>query len=334
MNNINLDEIIKPFLKKYNISKYGVVDNLEPLNYEKFENWVNLGHDKPLNYLSDERMHLRKSLVNVFSSAKQTIVFAFDYSQSKKALNSTYQKSSWNKLKLAAYTVAYPEDYHFYLKRALNEIGQKLKSNYPELEYKIALDVQPILERDFAYQAGLGWVGKNSMLIDTEFGSYFLIGSIILNDTLFSSSENFQSDHCGSCTSCISACPTDAIDPNTRTLISSKCISTFTIEIFKDVAAPLKMEKASGEFFGCDICQEACPWNQKRLERLPETELSHFLSNFFLFKKYDDLIREIHQMSIRAFKKYFISFPLARSGKMGILKNLLFWKNHKENSSR
>ncbi len=328
----NFDHLLNILVKKYSIARFGVVDNLAPISFDKFEDWINKGHAGGLKYLTDDRMLARKNLLSVFPQAKQTVVFAFDYSQIKKGLTEFYKNSFWNKLKIAAYTVAYPEDYHLHLKKILGELALSLKEASPSLLYLVGLDVLPILERDFAYQAGLGWFGKNSMLIDPDQGSYFLIGSIILSEKLFSATATTQSDHCGTCTACIDSCPTKAIGPIDRILKADKCISTYTIEVFKEGVPPPGMEKANGEFFGCDICQEVCPWNQKRLERLPRSSFQHYLADFFLGRKLEEVLSDIKMLSLKGFKNKFSLFPLGRSGKRGILKNLIFWKNHNSNS--
>src|SRR5690606_23512538 len=120
---------------------------------------------------------------------------------------------------------------------------------------------------------------KNSMLINRKEGSYFIIGSILLNQKLQLEETTPDVDHCGKCTACAEACPTNAIDVETRTINAPLCISTFTIEIFKDAEAPEGFDKSRGEIFGCDICQDICPWNRKPLSRvIGELKLKDSLS--------------------------------------------------------
>jgi epoxyqueuosine reductase len=203
----------------------------------------------------------------------------------------------------------------------LNEIGEKLKIDLPELEYKISLDVHPVLERDLAYRSGLGWFGKNSMLINQENGSYTLIGSLLLNQKLELPIKSPASDHCGTCTRCIDACPTNAIDGDMRVIESKKCISTFTIEQFKDGPAPSGFPVETKEVFGCDICQEVCPWNNKPLAKaIPEESASELVK--FFNRDIQTIHDDISAMSNNAYKRFFKGTSFERSGKRGLLKNL------------
>ena len=186
-------------------------------------------------------------------------------------------------------------------------------------DYDISLDVHPVLERDLAYRAGLGWFGKNSMLIHQNFGSYFLIGSLILHEKLDLTQRHLETDHCGNCRRCIDACPTQAILENERTLDTKKCISTYTIEIFKEAPAPDGYPNVSNEIFGCDICQEVCPWVKKNAG---ETKLdSSWLVEFF-DRSQGEIYNEISSLSNKEFKTKFRSTSLERLGKKGLLKNL------------
>lgn len=229
-----------------------------------------------------------------------------------------------NQHSVAAYTLGFEgEDYHRALKERLTKIAEKLAVE--DLKTFFTIDAQPVLERDLAYRAGLGWFGKNSMLINRKEGSYFIIGSILLNQRLPIDQAISDVDHCGQCTACIDACPTNAINVDTRTLEASKCISTFTIEIMKDAEAPAGFDKSRGEIFGCDICQDVCPWNRKPLQRITS---SLKLQDKFLFIKdwLFDLPREKLKSMIaadtnRGFRKKLFGTAFDRPGKEGWLKN-------------
>jgi epoxyqueuosine reductase len=232
-----------------------------------------------------------------------------------------------NKHQVAGYTLGFEgEDYHQVLKKRLMMIDNFLRTSFKNLESFFTLDVQPVLERDLAYRAGLGWFGKNSMLINQKYGSYFMIGSLLLNQKLPLSQNKVDMDHCGQCTACADACPTDAIDLETRTLTANKCISTFTIEIFKDATPPEGFEKSRGEFFGCDICQDVCPWNKKTLKEVPpkfsiKPELK-FLEEWFYQKSKNELTEVIEADSNRGLRKKLAGTAFDRPGKKGWLKNL------------
>ena len=155
---------------------------------------------------------------------------------------------------------AYGKDYHFVMKDKMHLLFDFIKSMHPEAEGRVFVDSAPVLDRAWAKRAGLGWIGKNSMLISRSAGSFVFIGEIILNLEL----EYMQvpeSDFCGSCTRCIEACPTQAI-LDTRSIDSERCISYQTIENKGEISSEIEGE-LSGRVFGCDICQNVCPWNRK-----------------------------------------------------------------------
>lgn len=308
-------------LKALGIVDWGYTEESVPQTYNHYESWVEANLASPLGYLTDHRKDLRRDLLNVYPEFKSSLVFLFSYQESKKWL------LNQNQHEVAAYTLGFEgQDYHFALKERLDSIFSSLKTSHPELERFISLDTQPILERDLALRAGLGWFGKNSMLINQKEGSYFIIGSLLLNQKLELDIPKIDIDHCGQCTACIEACPTQAIDPVARTLIASKCISTFTIEMFKDAPAPEGFDKSRGEIFGCDICQDVCPWNRKPLERVVASlkikESLSFIKNWLFEIPKVDFLKIVASESNRSFKKKLQGTAFDRPGKEGWLKNL------------
>lgn len=155
---------------------------------------------------------------------------------------------------------AFGRDYHRVLKKKMNLLMAFIRSLEPDARGRVFVDSAPVLDRAWAREAGLGWIGKNSNLISRTHGSYVFIGEIILNVEL-DYNRVPEGDFCGSCTRCIEACPTGAILEN-RTLDARLCISYQTIENRGEIEPPVR-EKLSGRIFGCDICQEVCPWNRK-----------------------------------------------------------------------
>ncbi len=306
-------------LKELGVLDWGYTEEPIPKTWSYFKKWIEESNQGPLNYLSDHRMDLRRDLRLVYPKFQSALVFLFSYQAAKKWM------LDQNKHSLAAYTLGFDgEDYHYALKTRLSKIADSL--GVDGLETFQSLDATPILERDLAYRAGLGWFGKNSMLISRSEGSYFIIGTLLLNQKLPIDVSEIDTDHCGHCTACADACPTKAINPETRTLEASKCISTFTIEIFKDAEAPLGYDKSRGEFFGCDICQDVCPWNKKPLSRVLghlslKENLNHLLLWFYEWPK-DKLKNFISLESNRSFKKKLFGTPFDRPGKEGWLKNL------------
>lgn len=305
-------------LQDLGVLEWGYTEEAIPTTYHYLEEWTEKNWQGPLNYLSDHRKDLRSDLRKVFPEFQSALVFLFSYQEAKKWLleNKHYE--------VAAYTLGFEgEDYHRALKERLTKLSEQL--TVPDLKVFYSIDAQPILERDLALRAGLGWFGKNSMLINKKHGSYFIIGSILLNQKLPLNSPMIDVDHCGQCKACIEACPTEAIDIDTRTLIAEKCISTYTIELFKDAPAPTGFENSRGEIFGCDICQDVCPWNRKPLDRvLAQLKLKApftFLKEWFFEFPKERLKEIIAAESNRGIRKKFFGTPFDRPGREGWLKN-------------
>lgn len=312
-------------LEALGIYDYGVTTLSRPLSFEHFNEWVERGEHGPLGYLADHRRDLRSDLLNFFPEFKSALVFLFPYCDTRFAR----EKTPYH---LASYVTGFGgADYHYVIKERLEQISKKLMNHHPGLISKLSLDIHPVLERDLAYRAGLGWFGKNSMFISKELGSFVMIGSLLLSEEIEVTEREVEADHCGYCNACAPACPTEAIDPKQRTLSAAKCISTWTIELFKESQTLVGMEKGSGELFGCDLCQDVCPWN-KRLLRVgsyprthSESELANLLHDFFTRRPLIEVADELKGMSNSAFRKKFKGTPLERTGRVGLLKNVEFW---------
>lgn len=312
-------------LEALGIYDYGVTTLSKPVSFEHFNDWVARGEHGPLGYLADHRKDLRSDLLNFFPEFQSALVFLFPYAHTRFSREDTPYH-------VASYVTGFGgADYHYVIKERLQKISDALVARNPKLISKLSLDVHPVLERDLAYRAGLGWFGKNSMFISKELGSFVMIGSLLLSELVEHEERSPSLDHCGHCNACAPACPTDAINPVERTLYASKCISTWTIELFKEASELSGMESASGELFGCDICQDICPWN-KRLERsgsYPKThessDLSELIFNFFTRRPLVEVREDLLSMSNSAFRKKFHGTPLERTGRLGLLKNVEFW---------
>lgn len=312
--------IDKKLLEELGIVDWGYTEESKPQSFDRYEQWVQKGLSAPLTYLSDHRKDLRQDLKIIYPDFQSALVFLFSYREAKKWMIEN------NRHEVAAYAFGFEgEDYHHHLKKKLETIALELKAKIPELEYFFSLDAQPVLERDLAMRAGLGWFGKNSMLINQKEGSYFIIGSLLLNRKLPLEIKPIDVDHCGQCLACIDACPTNAIDPESRTILASQCISTFTIETMKEASPPEGFQNSRGEIFGCDICQDVCPWNRKPLSRtmgvLSFKEQFRFLKELFYGSK-DELAKTISQETNRGWRKKLFGTALDRPGKIGWLKNL------------
>lgn len=309
------------FLKSLGIVDWGYTEESLPHSLGQYQQWIEEGLHGPLEYLSDHRKDLRGDLKHVYPEFQSALVFLFSYQEAKKWLIEN------NHHEIAGYALGFGgEDYHYFLKSHLEILFSSLKEAHPGLERFIALDAQPIMERDLAYRAGLGWFGKNSMLINRKEGSYFIIGSLLLNQKFTLMSSALDIDHCGQCQACVEACPTQVIDPTKRTIDAKNCLSTYTIETFKEVPPPEGMEKSRGEIFGCDICQDVCPWNRKPLMRviskLDFQERFSFLKEWLFNLSRKDLMKMLEGETNRGFRKRLYGTAFDRPGRVGWLKNL------------
>jgi epoxyqueuosine reductase len=206
-------------------------------------------------------------------------------------------------------------DYHKLIRKRVQQLAERIQQTIDPFGYRAFVDSAPVLEKAIAEQAGLGWIGKNGNLINKQGGSYFFIATIIL-DLDLDYDDPFPADHCGTCTRCLDACPTEAILPG-KVIDGSKCISHFTIEL-KDLLIPEEMKGRFGDWiFGCDLCQEVCPWN--RFAK-PTSESA--------FKPLPEVIdyewKDWEALTEDAFKKIFRKSPLKRAGWKGIMRNLRF----------
>lgn len=320
-------------LEELGIVDWGYTDQLEPLSYQKYQAWLQENKHHPLTYLEGERADKRDHLKNVFPECESALVFLFSYAEKKYAI----EQEELGEAKIASYVTSFEGlDYHHIIKERLEKISRELISKNPGLKTMPALDVLPVLERDLALRAGLGWFGKNSMLIHQSEGSFTMIGALLLNQKLPLTKRAMETDHCGQCTACADACPTLAIDLETRTLKADQCVSTYTIEVFKDELPPKGYELMS-EIFGCDICQDVCPWNKRWLrQRLKQGTLPRFnwsglerIREVFLVGTMTQVLSRVQALGVREFKRLFKSTPLERTGKNGLLKNIL----HKKDAS-
>ncbi len=217
---------------------------------------------------------------------------------------------------------AYGTDYHFVMKDKLRKLLEFIREEVAECNGRPFVDSAPVLERAWARRAGLGWVGKNSNLISVEHGSFFFIGELILDAELSYDKPKLVNDYCGTCTRCIDACPTNAIIGN-RTIDARKCISYQTIELKGELTEQLK-GKFENRVFGCDICQDVCPWN---LKSEPHNEAS-FEPHPKLFELTQ---KEWQTMERPLFNELFRNSAVKRTGYKGLKRNLKFIQPQQNN---
>lgn len=268
----------------------------------KLETWLKNGFQGTMQYM-ERNFDLRTDPRKLVPGAKSVVTLLLNYFPEE-------QQQS-HAPKIAKY--AYGTDYHYVIKDKLNELLAFIKANIGAVEGRGFVDSAPVLERSWAVRSGLGWVGKNGNMITKQSGSFFFIATLIMDLELIPDAP-FSTDFCGTCTKCIDACPTDAIVSPT-VVDGSKCISYLTIEL-KDALMPAGFEgKMEGWMFGCDICQDVCPWN--RFSK-PNHE-THF-------KPIPEIlnlsIAEWESMSEETFKKVFKDSPIKRSKWHGMQRNM------------
>ncbi|MDA9312463.1 tRNA epoxyqueuosine(34) reductase QueG [Vicingaceae bacterium] len=215
----------------------------------RLEDWLNTGGNGKMSYM-ENHFDKRVDPTKLVEGSKSVVSLLYNY-------HTKLLQKDTNAPKLAKY--AYGEDYHFVIRDKLNEFFYLLQQQIGAVEGRSFVDSAPILDRAWARKSGLGWIGKNSMLINKHSGSDFFIAELVIDLKL--EADGPLKDYCGTCTKCLDSCPTDAILPH-RQIDSNKCISYATIEL-KDERLPNEFRgKMQNWMFGCDICQDVCPWNR------------------------------------------------------------------------
>lgn len=271
---------------------------------KRLENWLNKGMHGSMHYMQNY-FDLRVDPTKLVPGAKSVITLLLNYFPEE-------QQNS-EAPKIAKY--AFGKDYHEVIKEKLNSFLPMLKEKAGDVHGRGFVDNAPVLERTWAQKSGLGWIGKNGNLINKNSGSYFFIATLIVDLELEYDNE-IVPDYCGTCTRCIDSCPTEAILPG-KVVDGSKCISYFTIEL-KDALIPGAMKgKFADWMFGCDVCQDVCPWNRfskqtSEIQFEPLPEILNFTKN-----DWEELTEE-------SFKKIFSKSPLKRTKYAGIKRNLKF----------
>lgn len=269
----------------------------------RLENWLNKGMHGKMGYM-ENHFDLRTDPTKLVPGAKSVITLLLNYFPSQQ------QEGDF---KISKY--AYGKDYHEVIRAKLNNFLELIRQNIGEINGRGFVDSAPVLERAWALQSGAGWIGKNGNLIVKNSGSYFFIATLI-TDLELEYDAPFVKDYCGTCTKCIDACPTDAILDN-KVIDGSKCISYYTIEL-KELMIPGEMQgKFDNWMFGCDVCQDVCPWNRfAKPTAEPGFTPMPFVLNFTT-KDWEELTEE-------SFRKVFRDSPIKRAKFKGIQRNLKF----------
>jgi epoxyqueuosine reductase len=270
---------------------------------KNLETWLQKGYQATMNYM-ENNLHKRKNVKEILPNAKSVISMALNYFTPEKHSNEI------DKGKVSRY--AWGKDYHLIIWQKLDELETILKELEPEFETLSYVDTGPVMDKAWAVRAGIGWMGKHTNVINPDYGSWFFIATIITNYE-FDYSEMIT-DHCGTCTACIDACPTNAIVQD-YVVDANKCISFQTIENKDEIPVELK-GKFDNWIFGCDICQDVCPWNQKFAQY-------SWIQEFHPHNKelaYDDVMN----LDNNDFKVRFVESPLKRTKLNGLKRNAKF----------
>ncbi|MFN2458364.1 MAG: tRNA epoxyqueuosine(34) reductase QueG [Chitinophagaceae bacterium] len=270
----------------------------------RLEAWLNQGMHGGMQYM-ENHFDLRIDPSKLVPGAKSVITLLKNYYPS--------ERIDAEENKISKY--AYGTDYHTVIKARLKAMIADLQQKIGHFNGRGFVDSAPVLERTWAQKSGLGWIGKNGNLITKGNGSFFFIATLI-TDLELEYDDPFAKDYCGSCTRCIDACPTEAILPD-KVINGSKCISYFTIELKEEIIPEEQKGKFKNWMFGCDICQDVCPWNsfskpQSDTEFSPIPEVLNFST-----KDWEGLSEE-------AFKKLFKQSALSRAKLKGLQRNIKF----------
>ncbi len=305
-NNIHYTELIKNEAKRLGfiscgISKAEFLEDKAP----RLEEWLKKNMHGEMKYMEnyyDKRLDPTK----LVEDAKSVISLSYNY------YPNNFQNNDFAKVS----KYAYGKDYHNVIRDKLKLLLKFIKEEIGDVSGRVFVDSAPILEKAWAEKSGLGWIGKNSNLITKQVGSFYFLAELILDLELDYDSKDF--DHCGECTACIDACPTEAIvEP--YVVDGSKCISYFTIELKENIPNQYK-GKFDSWVFGCDICQDVCPWN--KFSKPHNEPLFDPKSEFLEMSK-----NEWQEITEETFNKIFDNSALKRTGYNGLKRNLNFIKS-------
>lgn len=275
---------------------------------DNLSEWLKRSNHGEMDYMSN---HFDKRLdpTQLVPGTKSVVTLMYNYMPSQ-PLNTGY--------KLARY--AYGRDYHRVIKKKLKRMMSEVQDELGQVGGRFFVDSAPVLERAWAEKSGIGWRGKNTLLINKQAGSYYFLAVLLLDIQLLPDAP-FQTDHCGTCTKCIDACPTDALLPD-RTLDARKCISYLTIELKSEIDQSFQQEM-NDWIFGCDICQEVCPWNKfSKPHHEPDFEPKSLLKH--------QNKTSWEEMSLDTFETLFQGSAVKRTGYEGLKRNINFVKHGSE----
>jgi epoxyqueuosine reductase len=303
MSNAELTEGMKTRAAELGFSLSGVCPAVAPPGARRLDDWLAAGYAGQMDYLAARREAYHDP-GRVLEGARSVVMLAMNYRTAEpvepRAGEGRVSRYAWG-----------DADYHDLIHDRLAQLTDWLRQRVPTARVRGIVDTAPLLEREFAQLAGLGWVGKNTLLINRQQGSWFFLAALITDVELLYDAPH-ETDHCGTCRACLDACPTSAF-PQPYVLDATRCISYLTIEL-RD-AVPTELRPAIGDWlFGCDICQDVCPWNS----RAPLSRQAEFVPR-------EDSnpidLRSLFDLDDAAFRARFRHTPLWRPKRRGLLRN-------------
>ena len=301
-----LAQAVKAEALRLGFTLAGITSPQPPPHGQVFLSWLGQGRHGEMEYLASERSRQRRlDPLQVLPECQSILVLGVPYPLPSQAAPEPGQG------RVAAY--AWSTDYHAVLAPRLQTLVSFLEAQVgTPIPNRWYTDTGPVLERDLAQRAGLGWIGKNTCLINPQAGSYFLLAEVLLGVALEPDAP-FSVDRCGSCTRCLEACPTACILPD-RTLDARRCISYLTIEL--KGAIPLELRPQMGDWvFGCDICQQVCPWNQRFAQSAPDPAFAPREGDAHPW------LAQVLAMDVSTFNQRFKDSPVRRAKRRGYLRN-------------
>lgn len=297
----SLADTIRSRSQELGFTRLGIAPAVTPTGFHRLLEWMDAGYAADMKWM-ERRKDAYRHPDGVLPGTRSVIMAAMNYFDGHETPPGP---------RIARYARG-AADYHDVLKPRLGELAAVIRQHHPQARTRSVVDTAPLLERDFARLAGLGWFGRNTMLISREIGSWFVLGAV-LTDVELDYDAPEESDYCGTCTACLDACPTDAFhEPGV--LDARRCISYLTIEL-RGQPVPPDLREGLGEWlFGCDVCQDVCPWNRFA----PPDTLAELRSRPEL--RTPDL-GEILRLTNEDFARRFNGTPLQRPGRAGLLQS-------------
>ena len=298
-----LGRALKERAKQLGFDQVGICPAVTPVGIHRFFAWLEEGYAGEMAYLST-RANAYEHPRHVLDNARSLIMLTMNYCRERT------DEEPMGTGRVSQYAWG-SRDYHDVIHERLKHLVKFIEHARPDGNARGVVDTAPLLEREFAQLAGLGWIGKNTMLISPERGSWFFLAAVI-TDVQLEYDESFTADHCGTCRACLDACPTDAF-PQPYVLDATRCISYLTIELRGSIPKSLRKD-VDDWVFGCDICQDVCPWNR----HAPGTSLAEFQPRADLQPL---ALTELFDLNEQQFRNRFRKTPLWRTKRRGLLRN-------------